>query len=41
MMMCCVLVIGGVGFLGLYFIDVLFEWGYEVFCVDNFFIGSK
>lgn len=37
----CVLVIGGVGFVGSYFVDRFMERGNIVIVVDNFFIGCK
>ncbi len=36
-----VLVAGGAGFIGSNLIDLLLKRGYEVVCVDNFFIGIK
>ena len=35
------LVAGGAGFIGSHLIDALLAEGYEVVCVDNFFIGTK
>lgn len=32
---------GGVGFFGLYLCDCLLCDGYDVLCVDNFYIGIK
>src|SRR5204862_4023515 len=36
-----VLVTGGAGSLGSHLCDRLFEQGYDVLCVDNFYTGSK
>lgn len=35
------LVAGGAGFIGSHLIDALLAEGYEVVCIDNFFIGTK
>jgi len=35
------LVAGGAGFIGSHLVDALLAAGYEVVCVDNFFIGTK
>ncbi len=35
------LVAGGAGFIGSHLIDALLAEGYEVVCVDNFFIGTR
>lgn len=32
---------GGVGFIGFYFCECLFNEGNDVICLDNYFIGSK
>ena len=36
-----ILVTGGAGFIGSYFIDRLMEDGHEVICIDNFYTGHK
>lgn len=35
------LVAGGAGFIGSHLIDALLAEGYEIVCIDNFFIGTK
>ena len=35
------LVAGGAGFIGSHLVDALLAEGYEVVCVDNFFIGTR
>lgn len=37
----CIVVIGGVGFVGSYLVDRFIECGDSVIVVDNFFIGCK
>lgn len=36
-----ILVVGGVGFIGLYMMLVLWDVGYNVIIYDNFFIGYE
>src|SRR5262245_27006872 len=36
-----VLITGGAGFLGSHLCDLLFQQGYTIICLDNFFTGSR